>query len=339
VVFAVFVVFHFMDVSVVIPTWKGKHLLDAYLPSVLKACERYRAESGAQTEIVVVDDAGNDGTPEWLRAIYPQSIRLIEHSKNQGFPAACQTGFQCARFPLVLLLNNDVRLKEDCIAPMRNHFRDTEVFAVTGKILSQKEDRFCNGGKIAEFRRGMWSTYKNYDLVDGCGDGLVLLSFTAIGCFSLFERSRFLDIGGFDPLTAMVEDVDVSYRGWKRGWSIRYEPRSVAYHDASQTMDRRYRHRALDKISRRSRILMHWILLHDPWMFAQHLLSLGIRFLTSWIVLDFRFYWAIGTGLTQLPEISRKRREARRTMNRTDRELQRLLQDFYDTAPIRFIKV
>jgi O-antigen biosynthesis protein len=328
-----------MDVSVVIPTWKGKHLLECYLPSVLRACERYRQHTGAQTEIVIVDDAGEDGTPEWLRSVYPQSLRLLEHEKNLGFPAACQTGFASARFSFVLLLNNDVRLKADCIAPMMEHFRDPDVFAVTGKVFNQKEDQFCNGGKIGEFRRGMWSTYKNYDLLPGAVDGGNLLSFTAIGCFSVFDRSRFLEIGGFEPLTVMVEDVDVSYRGWKRGWSIRYEPSSVAYHDASQTMDRRYRRKALDKISRRSRIIMHWILLHDRAMFAQHLLSLAIRFLTSWIILDFRFYWAVWTGLARFPEISRKRREARRTMKRSDRDLRQLLEKFYKSAPIRFIHV
>jgi GT2 family glycosyltransferase len=55
--------------------------------------------------------------------------------------------------------------------------------------------------------------------------------------------------------------VEISYRGWKRGWHVRYEPRSIAYHDASQTMDRRFSRRSLDKLSRRSRILMHWMLL------------------------------------------------------------------------------
>ena len=146
----------------------------------------------------------------------------------------------------------------------------------------------------------MWSTYENYDLLPGAESGLSLLSFTAIGAFSAFDRAKFLEIGGFDPSAAMVEDVEISYRGWKRGWRIQYEPRSVAYHDASQTMDRRYRRRTLDKISRRSRILMHWMLLHDRRMFARpHGHDRGADSSTSWLILDWRFYWAIFTGLAQ----------------------------------------
>ncbi|NWG13948.1 MAG: hypothetical protein HXY20_10485, partial [Acidobacteria bacterium] len=123
--------------------------------------------------------------------------------------------------------------------------------------------------------------------------------------------------------------------GWKRGWSVRYEPRSVAYHDASRTMDRRYRRRTLDMLSRRSRILMHWMLLHDPVMFTQHITALALRVLISWAIMDWRFYWAVFTGIRHLPVIRKKRRLSRETMKRSDRELLRLLARFYSEAPIR----
>jgi GT2 family glycosyltransferase len=323
-----------MDISVVIPTWKGRHLLEAYLPSVLEACNRCRKRTNNETEVIIVEDAGNDGTASWLRSNYPNCLRLVEHEANRGFSAACQTGFENDLYPLVLLLNNDVRLEPDCISPMIGHFHDPDIFAVTGKMFDQTGDKFCNGGKVGRFRRGMWSTYRNYDLSPGADPDFPLISFSAIGAFSAFDRARFLEIGGFDPLAAMVEDVEISYRAWKRGWRVKYEPRSVAYHDASQTMDRRYRRRALDKLSRRSRILMHWMLLHDRRMFGQHLASIMLRVLTSWLALDWRFYWAIGTGLANIPAIARKRQATRRTMARSDRELVQLLQDFYSRAPI-----
>ncbi len=323
-----------MNVSVVIPTWRGRHLLEVYLPSVFAAAEAYRKDSGKEVEIVIVDDAGGDDTAAWLQAHYPNQVRLVTHNSNRGFCAACQSGFESARHPVVLLLNNDVRLESECIAPMVRHFQDPTVFAVTGKIYNQKGDVFCNGGKVARFRRGMWSTYENYDVLPGADYTSPLLSFTAIGAFSAYDRSKFLELGGFDPLTAMVEDVEVSYRAWKRGWMIHYEPSSLAYHDASRTMDRRYPRRTLDGISRRSRILMHWMLLHDRAMFRRHLLTIAGRFLSNWLILDWRFYWAVFTGLQNLPAIRQKRRATRRTMVRSDRGLLQLLEQFYHTAPI-----
>jgi GT2 family glycosyltransferase len=261
-------------------------------------------------------------------------VRVLEHAQNLGFCSACQTGFENAVSPIVLLLNNDVRLKADCIAPMVDHFKDTDVFAVTGKMFNQKGDVFCNGGKIAQFRRGMWSSYRNYDALPSVEADFSYLSFAAIGAFSAYDRKRFLDIGGFDPLTAMYEDIEVSYKAWKRGWLIKYEPRSIAYHDASQTMTRRYRGRSRDRLSRRSRILMHWILLHDPSMFRLHLASMAGQFLASWLWLDWSFYWAVFTGLRHLAVIRQKRKENRQDSVRSDRDLLQLLTHFCNTAPI-----
>ena len=323
-----------MDVSIVIPTWRGRQLLESYLPSVIEASARHRRVAGADTEIIVVEDAGGDDTVPWLKREHPEEVRLLEHERNKGFCLACQTGFEHARFPIVLLLNNDVRLQKDCIAPMAAHFKDPAVFAVTGKMFNQKGDAFCNGGKIAQFRRGMWSGYLNYDAIDGRKDNYPLLSFAAIGAFSAYDREKFLSVGGFDPLTSMYEDIEISYRAWKMGWTVKYEPDSVAFHDASQTMKRRYRFGSGNALARRSRLWMHWILLHDRRMFGSHLASVVLRLMTSWLWLDLSFYWAIFTGLRKMGSIRRKREEYRRRAVRSDRELFDLLEDFRRTAPI-----
>jgi len=323
-----------MDVSIVIPTWRGRHLLEAYLPSVIAAEDFYRSRLGAGTELIIVEDAGGDDTVQWMRSRYAGRVLVLEHDQNLGFASACQTGFLHARYPVVLLLNNDVRLDANCIGPMVGHFEDPGVFAVTGKMLSQKGNDFCNGGKVGQFRRGMWTSYRNYDVLPSAGAGASFLSFAAIGAFSAYDREKFLKIGGFDPLTAMYEDIEISYRGWKRGWLVKYEPRSIAYHDARQTMERRYKRRSLEMMSLRSRILMHWMLLHDRRMFGMHLASISMRLLISWIWLDWPFYRAVFSGLKNLKSVVRKRAEYRRTAVRSDRELRQLLYDFFRTAPI-----
>jgi GT2 family glycosyltransferase len=329
-----------MHISIVIPTWRGRHLLEAYLPSVFAASDHYCRSRNAHTEIIIVEDAGGDDTSAWLKERYHDRVLLLEHERNQGFCAACQTGFERAQYPVILLLNNDVRLEPDCIAPLVEHFTDPGVFAVTGKMFNQKGDVFCNGGKIGRFRRGMWSSYQNYDAQPNPPEAPhtgEYLSFAAIAAFSAYDREKFLKIGGLDPLTAMYEDIEISYRAWKRGWVVHYEPRSVAYHDASQTMNRRYRKRSLNMLSRRSRILMHWILLHDRKMFGQHVALMAGRCLTSWILLDWPFYWAVWTGLRNIAAIRRKRIENRRLAVRSDRELVQLLENFYRTAPITLL--
>jgi GT2 family glycosyltransferase len=324
-----------MNVSIVIPTWRGRHLLEAYLPSIIEASDFYSLTQNAQTEIIVVEDCGGDDTIAWLKSNHGDRIQALEHSKNLGFCSACQTGFVNAQHPVVLLLNNDVRLEKDCIHPFIEHFKDPQVFAVTGKMYNQKGTEFCNGGKIGHFRRGMWSSYRNYDAQ--AVSGASYLSFAAIAAFSAYDRKKFLDIGGFDQLVAMYEDIEISYRAWKLGWQVKYEPRSVAYHDASQSMKRRYSRRSLNRLCLRSRILMHWILLNDPGMFSMHAASMLGRLLISWLWLDWPFYWAVFTSLKNLSAVRQRRVHNRNNMARADRELVNLLEQFYKTAPIKIL--
>jgi hypothetical protein len=72
-------------------------------------------------------------------------------------------------------------------------------------------------------------------------------------------------------------------------------------------------------------------------MFGQHLAALAAQVLTSWIWFDWPLYWALFTALRNLAAIRQKRHETRRTAARSDRELLRLLDRFYRTAPIRIL--
>ena len=184
-----------MDISVVIPTWRGKQLLEAYLPSVLAATDVYRSRSGHKTEVVIVEDAGGDGTPDWLASHYRGSHPGHRPRMNRGFCAACQTGFENARYPVVLLLSNDVRLKAECIAPSGGT-------SGSGRIrrhrkISTRRGTFCNGGKIARFRRGMWTPCRTMMSCRAHGP-LGLLSFTASGLSRLITV-KFLELAALIP--------------------------------------------------------------------------------------------------------------------------------------------
>ena len=57
-------------------------------------------------EVIVVDNASSDGSPEHVRASFP-AVRLIESGANRGFAAANNLGIRAASHDLVLLLNSD----------------------------------------------------------------------------------------------------------------------------------------------------------------------------------------------------------------------------------------
>jgi GT2 family glycosyltransferase/glycosyltransferase involved in cell wall biosynthesis/SAM-dependent methyltransferase len=90
-------------VSVVVVTYGGLPLTRRCLDSLLEA------ETWPRFEVLVVDNASPDGTPEYLRAVAAGDtrVRVYFQSENLGFPAANNVGIAQARGEVIVLLNND----------------------------------------------------------------------------------------------------------------------------------------------------------------------------------------------------------------------------------------
>jgi glycosyltransferase involved in cell wall biosynthesis len=116
-------------VSVVIPTWNGRDHLERNLSSVVEALAANPAH-----EIIVVDNASDDGTAEFLRDEFP-GVRVLACDTNLGFGEGSNAGFRAARNDIVVLLNNDMRVDAGFLEPLLDGFRDPRVFAVTAQIF------------------------------------------------------------------------------------------------------------------------------------------------------------------------------------------------------------
>ena len=218
---------------------------------------------------------------------------------------------------------------------------DPDTFAVTARVFEWKEAHFATGGRYGKFRRGFWSVYFNYDAVlEGAEEWIErreLLSIYAIGGFATFDRSKLEELGGFLELLSPFhwEDVDLSYRAWKRGWAVHYEPRSIGRHRTSATINAFYKKRQVESVSFRNRLLFHWINLHSPTYLAAHILMLAVWLPTRILVLDVDFYRALFQALRCLGQVRKLRLRERKKARRSDREVSAILNTFYQLAPIR----
>lgn len=320
------------SVSTVIPTWNGRHLLEEFLPSVINAARAYRKTTGADVEIVVVDDGSTDDTVTWLTRQGDSSdvpLRVIARKTNGGFGAACNDGFSAARHPLVLLLNNDVAVDESAVAPLAAQFARTDpstpLFAVHGRVRDFDTSAEAGTGQLGGFRRGFIRMHESY-VTESPGDWP---SMFASGGSSMIDRARFLELGGFDPLFApfYFEDVELSYRAWKRGLTVQYEPSSEMRHRFSSTIRRSASAGRVRRISQRNRLFLNWIHLHDPSWFLQHVLWIAILFVTSPLTMRLDFAGAVVDALGRLPEVRQRRKEERQRARRRDRDVMRVFDE------------
>lgn len=95
--------------SVCIANYQGIDLIDACIDSV-----RLQV-SGCTVEIIVHDDASDDGSAAHIRARYPD-VRLIESAENVGYCSANNRMAAIARGRYLLLLNNDATLLPGALA-------------------------------------------------------------------------------------------------------------------------------------------------------------------------------------------------------------------------------
>lgn len=149
-------------VSVVVPSFNGRHLLQRHLHHVFQVLSD-------GDEVVIVDDASSDDTLSWLKLTYslksatpsaPQEIYpsfyfpnmlkltfgilygkvpvkegwgrlvVISLSKNSRFAAAANVGVALASNPLIFLLNNDVSPRADVLTHLLPYFDSDDVFGV-----------------------------------------------------------------------------------------------------------------------------------------------------------------------------------------------------------------
>lgn len=326
-------------INIVIPSWNGVDLLRQNLPSIFQAARAYSRETRAVTEIIIVDDGSTDETTSVISREFPQA-HLVAKTSNEGFAAACNAGFNRCTLELVALLNNDVRIQDDYLLYQSRHFSNPDVFAVTAKVFEWDSSVFAAGGRFGRFRRGFWSVYFNYDVLESSAHHWIenqqLLSAYAIGGFSTYHRSKLAELGGFHEVLSPFhwEDVDLSYRAWKRGWEIHYEPRSIAFHRASATIDAHFEKRWVEAISFRNRLLFHWINLHSPSFILRHLSTLALLFVVRAFVLDYRFYRSFFQALDRLNTVRELRRKEIARARRSDRDVSRILERFYRLAPL-----
>jgi len=198
--------------SVVIPNWNGKDLLEKYLPSVIEALAGNPAN-----EILVVDNGSTDGSAEFVAAAFPQ-VKLLALPRNLGFGGGSNAGIRAAANNVVVLLNSDMRVAPDFLAPLLEGFADSEVFAVSCQIFFADPQRLREETGLTQ---GWWQDggLRVRHRADAGIDELFPCFYPGGGS-SAFDRAKFLELGGFDPLFEpfYLEDAALGYLAWKRGW-------------------------------------------------------------------------------------------------------------------------
>lgn len=239
-------------ISVIILNHNGRGYLEDCLSSVL-------VQSYPDYEVIVVDNASSDGSPELVGERFPQA-QLIRNQRNLGYPGGMNVGLRKARGELLALLNEDTVVRENWLAELAQAFEmDAKIGIVGCKILFADGRTIQHAGGIMRYPQALPDHYGYGQLDEGQHDQMREVDYVT-GAALAIRRSLFEEIGNFDEefFPCYYEETDLCFRGREAGYKVVYLPQAVVIHHESATMKRdsyNY-HRAMHR--NRLRFILKW---------------------------------------------------------------------------------
>ncbi|MDR3620188.1 MAG: glycosyltransferase [Paludisphaera borealis] len=290
--------------QILVLNFNGRALLDECLPSVLDAAHRAPGDCG----VIVVDNDSTDGSREWLALHWPQ-VRVI-HQPNRGL-ASFNAVLADLDESVVLLLNNDVKLAPDAVAPL------LAVFDRHADALFSAPQCWTFDGSLYEGMRtrvrSRFGLVQGMSRVPGHEDHVDQPDLTAAaGPVLAVDRIKFLKLGGYDALffPGRIEDLDLGFRAWMDGCRGYYVPESIAYHKGFGTFAPELGDARCDGLAMRNTLIFAWKNLRGARL-AGHCFWVPIRLAGSLV----RGRWAFPKALIEALGRAREIWSARRSLH------------------------
>ncbi len=223
-------------VSIIIVSWNAKAYLDLCLASISdKTC-------AAPWEIIVVDNASTDGSPELVTQKYPH-VRLIRNETNLGFAKANNIGATYSRGQYLGFINSDVEVLDAGITRLVDYCDSHPEAGLVGPHIygaDGKTQRSCRGFPT------LWNMLCRALALDTLFPRLKIVSGYSLsywpqnelkqvdilsGCFWLARKTAVAQVGLLDENFFIYgEDMDWCKRFRKGGWKLAYVPAAEAIH-------------------------------------------------------------------------------------------------------------
>jgi GT2 family glycosyltransferase len=258
------------EVSAVVVTYNAAPWIERSLDSL----------RGTGAEVIVVDNASTDGTPELVRAKFPEA-RLIQE-ENRGFGAGNNAGMRVASGRYFLLLNPDAWLTDGALEKLVAFADEHPDAAVVGPRLLNPDgslQRSVRGyptpwriateyfflRKLAPRSRALNALFGEQFDHESVREAEYLF-----GACLLVRREAVDSVGGFDEdFFLMSEEVDWCYRFRKAGWKVLFYPGAKVFHVVGASLNPRQfraivrghlqflrKHRGLETAERARRVML-----------------------------------------------------------------------------------
>jgi len=217
--------------SIVIPVWNGRE----YLPTCISAL---LAQDYADLEVIAVDNASTDGSADWVAKTHPQ-ICLVRNRRNLGFAGACNVGMKKAQGEILVLLNQDTRVRPGWLRALARALQNPQRGVVGCKIFYFGSSKIQHAGGWVEWPLALAHHTGVNELDEGQWDDSRKVDYVT-GAAMAFRRDILDQVGFLDEefWPGYFEDVDFCFRVRKMGYEVWYIADAVLeHHEGGSTSD------------------------------------------------------------------------------------------------------
>lgn len=226
-----------MDLSIIIPSFNTKKLLDRCLASIDASLKG----SSLKYEVIVVDNASNDGSRELLNSKYPRVIKLFNKT-NLGYGKSNNMAISKARGKYVLLLNSDIQVLDRAIEKLYEFISKRPKSFAGGKLLNENKTNQASSGPTFTIPVVLLMLFFKGDslrLTRYSPDKVKKVDWVSGACL-MGEKSAFLDVGLFDEGIFMyMEEIDLLYRAKQKGYAVFFVPEARFIHTGAASSSSR----------------------------------------------------------------------------------------------------
>lgn len=209
-------------VSVVIITYNSKDDLQECIPAILN-------QDYPDFEVIVVDNASNDGTVGFVRDNYPD-LCVIQNKANYGAAKGYNMGINASKGKYVALINPDTKVGKswlfELVRPMEE---DDNLAACQSRVLLYyKPDTINTEGNDVNYLGFTWCrNYGKPNIENTKIEETLGLS----TCSIIFRKEVFDEVGLFDEDFFMyLDDTDIGLRIYMKGYKVVCNPKSLVWH-------------------------------------------------------------------------------------------------------------
>lgn len=225
------------SLTVVVVNWNTKDLLRDCLRSV------FEAEGSESYEVIVVDNASQDGSAEMVGAEFPQA-RLVREESNVGFAVANNDAIRLSDAEFILLLNSDTLVPEKSLADMVGYMKEHPAVGVLGcKILNPDGSPQDSSGHFpsmtavtfTKLNRALGGRLSFLPVSHRPVTKEAAVDWVTGAC--LMARKTAIDKAGLldENIFMYFEDIDWSYRIKRAGWEVRVITTAAITHFGGQS--------------------------------------------------------------------------------------------------------